>query len=42
MNLVFHGIEVGHTTELSLNIESELAQTLPKILNLLASSKNLL
>lgn len=26
MNLVFHGIEVGHTTELSLNIESELAQ----------------
>lgn len=26
MNLVFHGIEVGHTTELSLSIESELAQ----------------
>ncbi|KKO85604.1 hypothetical protein VH13_05915 [Corynebacterium ulcerans] len=26
MNLVFHGINVGHTTELSLNIESELAQ----------------
>ncbi|ANE03864.1 DUF6414 family protein [Corynebacterium crudilactis] len=26
MNLVFHGIKVGHTTELSLSIESELAQ----------------
>lgn len=34
MNLVFHGIEVGHTTELSLNIESELAQNSPQDLKL--------
>ena len=41
MNLVFHGIEVGRTTEASLNIESEMAQGAtgtPKLVDLVPDS----
>lgn len=41
MNLVFHGIEVGRTTEESLNIESEMAQGAtgaPKLADLIPDS----